>query len=392
MVEENTQLGENIDKNKESEAKVTDKVDTKDEPEQSEKSFMSKFWSRFLNFLNANAFVVEVTIVIILAYIYPPLGAQYLAPQITASWLAVVFIFVLSGLGLKTEELSKAFQRFQFNIFVQLFNFLVTSSIVFGISRFLISVNALPQALADGMVISACLPMTINMVIVLTKSSGGDEAAAVFSAAFGNLIGVFLTPVLILGYLGVQGDIDLLSVFIKLALKVVVPVFVGQILQKFVPPVVAFVKKYKPKFKQVQQWCLVFIVYTVFCKTFRGDNQVGEVGLGSAFAMIAIQFCILCLVMTIAWFALKLFFRDEPALRVMGLYGCTHKTVAMGIPMITAIYETNPNVGLYTLPLLVWHPTQLVIGSALAPKLMKFVEDEQNRLKGSEEAEGDIEV
>jgi len=91
--------------------------------------------------------------------------------------------------------------------------------------------------------------------------------------------------------------------------------------------------------------------------------------------------------MTLAWFTLKLFFRNEPELRVMGLYGCTHKTVAMGIPMITAIYEGNPNLGLYTLPLLVWHPTQLVIGSALAPKLVKFVESERERLKTEEPGE-----
>jgi len=386
-VDENISPSENADESNPT-LQATDQESTsKAEIEESPKSCMRKVWTLFVKFLNDNSFVVEIIAVIILAYIYPPLGAEYLAPQVTASWIAVVLIFVLSGLGLKTEELKKAFQRLRFNAFVQMFNFLVTSSIVFGVSRFLIAVNALPQALADGMVIGACLPMTINMVIVLTKSSGGDEAAAVFSAAFGNLIGVFLTPVMILGYLGVQGDIELLNVFFKLALKVVVPVFVGQLLQKFVPPVVAFVKKYKPKFKQFQQWSLVFIVYTVFCKTFRGDNQTGKAGIGSAFAMIAIQFVLLCFVMTLAWFTLKLFFRNEPELRVMGLYGCTHKTVAMGIPMITAIYEGNPNLGLYTLPLLVWHPTQLVIGSALAPKLVKFVESERERLKTEEPGE-----
>ena len=64
----------------------------------------------------------------------------------------------------------------------------------------------------------------------------------------------------------------------------------------------------------------------------------------------------------------------------MGLYGCTHKTVAMGVPLINAIYESNPNVGLYTLPLLIWHPMQLVIGSALAPKLSGWVDKEEKRL------------
>jgi hypothetical protein len=37
-------------------------------------------------------------------------------------------------------------------------------------------------------------------------------------------------------------------------------------------------------------------------------------------------------------------------------------------------------VGLYTLPLLIWHPMQLVIGTFLAPKLAKFVEREHERL------------
>ncbi len=50
--------------------------------------------------------------------------------------------------------------------------------------------------------------------------------------------------------------------------------------------------------------------------------------------------------------------------------------------MINAIYESNPNVGLYTLPLLIWHPMQLVIGSALAPRISLWVEREEDRLEG----------
>ena len=54
----------------------------------------------------------------------------------------------------------------------------------------------------------------------------------------------------------------------------------------------------------------------------------------------------------------------------------------MGVPLINAIYESNPNVGLYTLPLLIWHPMQLVIGSALAPRIADWVEREEDRLEG----------
>lgn len=56
-----------------------------------------------------------------------------------------MFIFILAGMGIKTEEFSKAFTRFYFNLFVQLFNFGVVSSIVYGFSRFMYSVGVLPQ-------------------------------------------------------------------------------------------------------------------------------------------------------------------------------------------------------------------------------------------------------
>ena len=72
----------------------------------------------------------------------------------------------------------------------------------------MVAVSALPQSLADGMTICASLPITVNMVLVLTKSAGGDEAAAIFNAAFGNFVGVFLSPALILMYLGVHGQTD----------------------------------------------------------------------------------------------------------------------------------------------------------------------------------------
>ncbi|KAL7578959.1 hypothetical protein ACA910_006925 [Epithemia clementina (nom. ined.)] len=80
-----------------------------------------------------------------------------------------------------------------------------------------------------------------------------------------------------------------------------------------------------------------------------------------------------------------LLFRDYPEMRVMGLFGCTHKTIALGIPLVNALYEGNPNVGLYTLPLLIWHPMQLIIGSLLVKRLKKFVDEDKIRLGRADE-------
>lgn len=315
--------------------------------------------------------------VILIARAYPPLGSVYLLPQITATWITVLFVFFLAGLGIKTDELKNVFKRFFFNVFVQIYNFFIVSAIVYGFSLVMIIIGALSKSLADGMIICSCLPVTINMVVVLTKSAGGDEGSAVFHAAFGNMIGVFLSPALIYWYIGITTEIDLLSVFIKLATRVLFPIFVGQVLVNKVKFVNKFVRKYKKFFVKAQIYALVFLVYTVFCKTFsKGSSS----SIADIFLMIFFQFILLFVVMILSWFLLRLLFRDEPKLRVMGFFGCTLKTVAMGIPLIDAMFENDPNVGLYTLPLLIWHPMQLIIGTLLVPRLNVFVNSEKERL------------
>ena len=52
----------------------------------------------------------------------------------------------------------------------------------------------------------------------------------------------------------------------------------------------------------------------------------------------------------------------------------------MGVPLINAVYEDDPNIAFYTLPILIWHPTQLIIGTALAPGLSYFVKEEERQL------------
>ena len=162
-------------------------------------------------------------------------------------------------------------------------------------------------------------------------------------------------------------------------MKVILPVLVGQLLQHCVPVLTKFVEKNKASVKKVQEFAIVFIVCTIYSQTFYN----GQRGASAAefFIMVAMVFVILVSLMVLAWYALQLLFRDEPKLRVMGLFGCTHKTVAVGAPLITALYPNSPLLALYLLPLLTWYLMQIVIGSWLTPHLAAFVARETDRLK-----------
>ena len=323
------------------------------------------------DFYAANSFLLKALLAILLAKVFPPAGAIYLHPEITSTWMAVIFIFTMAGFSLKSNEFAEAATRGWFNTFVLSFNFFLVSLLVFGMTLLMRYIDLVPKGLTDGMIVCACMPITVSMVIVLTKSANGDEAAAVLLAAMGSLLGVFISPTLILLYIGVQSQISMATVFVKLLLRIVVPVLTGQILQIYSTTVVDFVERHKGHFKNLQEWALIYIVYTVFCQTF---STPLDAGLMDIVYMAICQLTALLISMVVAWYSLKFLFQDEPRLRVMGLYGCTQKSVAMGIPLIGAVYENDPRAGLFTLPLLIWHPAQLLIGSALAPRLAEGVE------------------
>ncbi|KAL7561409.1 hypothetical protein ACA910_001414 [Epithemia clementina (nom. ined.)] len=353
---------------------VKDCKDVEVEKEEGKPSFRT----RLCTFCHNNEILLFSMTVFCLEQACPQLRAKYHAPQITAVWCSVMLIFLHLGLGLKTNNVAKAFQRVDVNAFVQMFNFGFVSAVVFAGTRLLKAANILSAELSDGMVIASCLPMSINMVPAWTGAAGGDRPLAVINAAAGNMIGLFLSPVLILGYVGVNGDTQITDVFYKLTLKVLLPVVVGQIVQKTMPKVIALFNKYKEYFFRAQVYALMFILYNVFCETLTKELSSS---LGEIFLMIAFVFLFLIFVMTAAWFAMRLFFRDYPELRIMGLFACTNKAFLLWIPLISAVYEDSPNVGIYLLPLLVWDQMQLIIGLSLFQRLRKFLNDEKIRRK-----------
>jgi solute carrier family 10 (sodium/bile acid cotransporter), member 7 len=268
-------------------------------------------------------FPIHVLIGILIAWLYPPLGAVYVAPMITANWVAVCYIFVLFGLGVRTEEFTSALTKMPFNALVQVYNFGFISGVVFGVTRLLAMAGILTQNLADGMAICGCLPMSINVGIVLTMAAGGDEAVAIFNTSFGNFVGVFLSPALILGYLGTIGYVDVGQVYMKLSLIVIVPLIVGQLIQRLVRPVREFYFAHKKTFKKTAEWALVFIIFTIFSRNFYSGSKVP---IGQVFILIA---CILCFItgfMAVMWYLLRTLYHDRPLLRVTGTFISIQKT------------------------------------------------------------------
>lgn len=64
-------------------------IPAKEDDDAPQPTLVERLWSFYVS----NEFLILVVIAILLARAYPPLGADYLQPKITATWIAVVFIF-----------------------------------------------------------------------------------------------------------------------------------------------------------------------------------------------------------------------------------------------------------------------------------------------------------
>ena len=182
-------------------------------------------------FISKQFFPLGMVVAVSLAKLYPWLGenGSILRPEYFIGQYGVATIFLLSGLSLRLSELSDAISNVSLNMAIQFATFVVWPFCIgLPLTKALGSFNnnfLLPRPLLDGLLILSCLPTTINMCVVLTSTSGGNVACSLCNAVTSNVAGIFITPALLIMFLGKREiNLPFLDMVKKLCGKVLLPV------------------------------------------------------------------------------------------------------------------------------------------------------------------------
>ncbi|XP_786622.3 sodium/bile acid cotransporter 7-B isoform X2 [Strongylocentrotus purpuratus] len=312
--------------------------------------------------IKENWFLMGIIVVILAARAEPSIGQKGgpLIPEITVKYLAVSIIFFNSGLSLKTEDLKSALLHVKLHCFVQLFTLTFVPCFVWVLIKFL-SATDIDGWLLKGLQVVGCMPPPVSSAVILTKAVGGNEAAAIFNSAFGSFLGIIVTPLLLLVFMGSSSSVPFSSILSQLSMTVVVPVIAGQIVRQFIKE---WLERTKPPFGQMGKGVLLLIIFCTFCDTFSNPSlQINHYSL-IAIGVVVLMLQMFLLLLTFLASQLS-FFGFSPADTVAIMFCSTHKSLTLGIPMLKIVFAGYDHLSLISIPLLVYHPTQILLGGVL---------------------------
>ncbi|HEY6724128.1 MAG TPA: bile acid:sodium symporter, partial [Polyangiaceae bacterium] len=174
--------------------------------------------------------------------------------------------------------------------------------------------------------------------------------------------GVVLTPLWLGLVLGAHGRaLPVVKVVLDLCLWLLLPLLAGQLLR---PWFGAFATRHKARISIVDRGTILLLVYTSFC-----DSVVGGVwskqGFGTLLYAGGVAAAVLATVLAgTAQLSRVLGFPLED--RIVAVFCGSKKTLAAGVPMARLIFGADPGLSLILLPLMIYHPLQLVVGGWLA--------------------------
>lgn len=320
---------------------------------------------RLLERVRKEWFMVGIVVAIGAAKLEPSVGVNGgpLKPEITVSYIAVATIFFNSGLSLKTEELTSALVHLKLHLFIQVFTLAFFPTTIWLFLQ-LLSVTSINEWLLKGLQTVGCMPPPVSSAVILTKAVGGNE-------------GIVVTPVLLLLFLGSSSSVPFTSIFSQLFMTVVVPLVIGQIVRRYIRD---WLERKKPPFGVVSSSVLLMIIYTTFCDTFSNPN----IDLDK-FSLILILFIIVSIQLSFMLLTFVFSTRNNsgftPADTVAIIFCSTHKSLTLGIPMLKIVFAGHEHLSLISLPLLIYHPAQILLGSVLVPTIKSWMVSRQKGVK-----------
>lgn len=313
-------------------------------------------------FSHIDLMVRVLLVAIVLATLFPAVGKYSEIAKVVSNG-AIFVLFLLNGLRLPRNEVLSGIGNWRFLLALALWSFGAMALAGLGVSH--LGDNYMPPLIALGFLFLGALPSTVQSATAYSSIAGGNVALSVVAAALLNIAGVFVSaPLFSLiggGEAAALGGDGLK----RIALILLLPFLIGQILQSRVE---SWIGRRKALVSWADRIAIAIAVYIAFSAAVeqgiwtRVSPEAWGVLLGGVAALLLFGF-------GGAWLtggALRLPRAD----RISFLFAGAHKSTAMGVPLAAVLFP-SAIAGMVLVPLLIYHLFQMVISAPVASRLSR---------------------
>ncbi|WP_288496869.1 bile acid:sodium symporter family protein [uncultured Acinetobacter sp.] len=314
---------------------------------------------KMLKLLALDRFTILLVAMVLLAS-FLPISGQAAAIFGKVTTIAIAVLFFLHGAKLSREAVVEGILHWKLHALVFAITFIVFP--VLGLMAKPVLEPLLGQELYWGFLFMCFLPSTVQSSIAFTSVAKGNVAAAVCSASFSNLIGMFITPILVSLFIFGQSkhNYDPTSSIIEITLLLLVPFILGQVLRPFVFPLM---QKMPKIVKVFDQGSILMVVYGAFS----GAVVAGlwhQVSLTTLIYLVLACSVLLTAIMLLALYIPK-WLGFSQADQISIFFCGSKKTLASGVPMAQILFIGQP-LGMIVLPIMIFHQIQLMVCGVIA--------------------------
>lgn len=310
-------------------------------------------------------FILAILGVVALALFRPGAGSPggLLRPELTTVPV-VMLLFFLQGLHLPTRALLEGWRSGPYLGVSLLVMFLLSplfALLLLGPFGWLLGWD---RDLLLGILFLALLPTTVATSTIYTDLAGGDRVTALYNAGISNLLALLYVPWVIF-LTGQTGEMlaPPRELVMGISAYLFLPFVLGQVVRHVMRPML---EALRPWTRRVSHAGVLYIFYCALAGAVAGGEFALLKGatllvLGLFVFLFYAGLSVFCRRVSMAgWFA--------PGQRIGLCFTWPQKSVALGVPLASVLFPDYAGLGVLLLPLLIYHPLQLIHGALLAAK------------------------
>jgi sodium/bile acid cotransporter 7 len=312
-----------------------------------------------------DTFLLALLAVVTLAALFPATGTAADVLDV-ATKVAIALLFLLYGVRLSPTEALHGLKHWRLHLLVLAATFVVFP--ILGLAARALVPSVLTPGLYTGVLFLCLVPSTVQSSIAFTSIAHGNVPAAIVSASLSNILGVALTPLLVVLLMHTTGAPRVGgSAVLDIVLQLLLPFVAGQLLR---PWLAAWVHRHAFVTKAFDRGSILLVVYTAFSMSM-AENIWSSVSPWRVVAVAGVCTALLAIMLgfTVGVSRLARLNRADAA---VVLFCGSKKSLASGLPMALVFFGTGA-VGLIMLPLMLFHQIQLFVCAIIASRMSRTV-------------------